>query len=55
MATSILTLLVEGWGGDEHLQSYYSSLRGRGDGHLHSSISSLEDGEMATPVPSLSY
>ena len=34
--------------GDGHLQSYYSSSRGRGDGHLHSSFPFLMDGEMAT-------
>ncbi len=36
-----------------HLHSYYSPLRGWGDGHLHSSFSSLGDGEMATPLPGL--
>ena len=30
--------------GDGHLQSYYSSSRGRVGGHLHSSFASLEDG-----------
>ena len=36
-----------------HIHSYCYSLSGWRDGHIHSSYSSVGDGEMATPLPSL--
>ena len=49
MTPAFFFFLFRSWG-DGHLQSYFSSSGGRGGGHLHSSFSSLEDGEMATAI-----
>ena len=47
MTASIFLILLKGWGGG-HIHSHYYSFKGRGDGHL---LSSLGDGEMATSLP----